>query len=129
MMIFCRGRTHVCAVGLQYNFRADTRVRPYYILGQHYTLLCNYGLRITAPTDIKLISVIMNVFKATPHNYRLTAMCVSCLNFFRHSTQKLLVMRPKEVPLGYDSIPASFLCTLTKKFTSQYSHINYAVLP
>ena len=66
------------------------------------------GAHTGAPLQLK------SIFKATPHNYRLTAMCVSCLNFFRHSTQKLLVMRPKEVPLGYDSIPASFLCTLTK---------------
>ena len=45
----------------------------------------------------------------------MTALYVICFHIFRHLTQKFLDIRPKEVPLGYVSIPAKFLCNLTKK--------------
>ena len=50
---------------------------------------------------------------AIPHKAHLTALHVICLHIFRHLTQKFLDIRPKEVPLGYVSMPAKFLCNLT----------------
>ncbi len=66
---------------------------------------------------------------ATPYKARMTALYVICFHIFRHLTQKFLDIRLKEVPLGYVSMPAKFLCNLTKNLTAHLTHNLCAVLP